>query len=196
MKEIVEIYQGIQNLPCDNINSIMQCYDRLNTFLRNANFIDGRLREIMDKIMTRKMAIRIETLNPTIEKSKWDTLGPMQLPINFRAKQPQDFDILWRFLRDEDLTTEEERHALGIEKRYYNIWQDTWVDLVNEKVTQGITDIDNIVAKCICTLDRCLKIFCMSETGAITNDNHSLSGIGKRKRVHLLLDQMKQLLLQ
>jgi hypothetical protein len=197
MEEIVDIYQGIKNLPCDNINSIMQCYDRLNTFqLRNANIIDGRLREIMDKIMTIKMAIHIETLNPTIEKSKWDTLDPMQLPINFRANQPQDFDILWRFLRDEDLTTEEERHALGIEQRYYYIWKDTWVDLVNEKVTRGITDIDNIVAKCICTLDRCLKIFCMSETGARTNYNQSHSGIGKRKRVHLLLDQMKQLLLQ
>ncbi len=194
MEEIADIYQGIKNLPCDNLDSIMQCYDRLYTFKSNANF-DGRLRVIMDNIMTRKMAIRTETLNPTIEKSKRDILGPMQL-LTTRANQPGEVDILWRFLRDENLNTEEERHALGIEMRYYNIWQNTWVDLVNEKKTRGITDIDNMVAKCICTLDRCLKIFCMSETGAITNHNHNLSENGNRKDVHLLLDQMKQLLLQ
>ena len=194
--EIAHIYESIKSLEYDDLAGCMKLYKRLNDFqLKYASFIDGRIRHIMDRIMTAKKTINIETLDYTDEKIKWDRLNPMQLNVGTRGFQPGECDILWRFLKDQDLNTEAERHALGIEMRYYDLWKEKWVGLVREK-GEGIRDIDNMVAKCICTLDRCLKIFCQSETGALVRHNAHKSMIGKRKRVQFLLYQMKQLLLQ
>ena len=194
--EIAHIYESINSLEYDDVEGCMKLYKRLNDFrLKYASYIDGRIGRIMDRIMTAKRTINIQTLNFSDERMKWKTLSPMQLNFDTRRFQPDESDILWRFLKNEDLSDEEKRHALGIERRYYDIWEATWVDLVREK-NGHIEEIDNMVAKCICTLDRCLKIFCMSETGAITSQNHEHSLLGKRKHVQLLLYQMKQLLLE
>jgi hypothetical protein len=194
--EIAEIYKTIVKLEYDDVNGLTRVYDQLHVFQEKySSQIDGRICNILDKIMSRKSNLNtsnFDFLKMKDQNEKWEALTKIQL--NFEVKrgfQPQDTDILWRFLKDEDLSTEEQRHALGVEKKSYQIWQST--DLAREK-DKGIQEIDNLVAKCVCTLDRRLKIFCMSETGERLNYHGSTTA--EPKQVRLLLYQMEQMLLQ
>jgi hypothetical protein len=202
--EIERIYESIVNLEEDDVDGCMLAYDKLNDATEKIG-IDGRIKTILNRIMKAKKKMDMQTLNSLKsedDKMKWINfrfiLRPLQLNHDssyesHRASMPDESDILWRFLKDEDLSDTEKQHALGIEERYYNIWRAKRPELANEH--SGIKELDNLVAKCICTLDRRLKILCMPKnddlTGSLTRLNPD-----KKESVLSLLHRMKQLLLQ
>lgn len=203
--EIERIYEKIVDLKEDDVDGCMLAYDTLNDATEEID-IDKRIKVILNRIMKAKQNVDMKTLNSLKsedDKMKWINfriiLRPLQLNHDssyesHRASMPDESDILWRFLKDEDLSDTEKQHALGIEERYYNIWRAKCPRLANEQES-GIKELDNLVAKCICTLDRRLKILCMPKnddlTGSLTRLNPD-----KKESVLSLLHRMKQLLLQ
>lgn len=203
--EIEMIYEKIVNLHEDDVDGCMLAYDNLYDATKEIN-VDDRIQVILNRIMKAKQNLDMKTLNSLKsedDKVKWINfriiLRPLQLNHDssyesHRASMPDESDILWRFLKDEDLSDTEKKHALGIEERYYNIWRVKRPGLANEQESV-IKELDNLVAKCICTLDRRLKILCMPKnddlTGSLTRLNPD-----KKQSVLSLLNRMKQFLLQ
>lgn len=130
----------------------MKLYDTLSSYAKGLyqNVTDPQIKHIVSRIMTSKQTLLhtytedLQSLQSLSYEEKRVLLNPLTLNHDYKFESNQ----LWRFLKSEDVDTQEKMHSLGIEKKLNNNIEDADIDVV-----------DNLFAKCICRLDIFIKLF-------------------------------------
>ena len=152
------LYERFQGLDYDDIGGFMQVYDDLNAQLTS---VDDRVKNIMRRITGEKQKLegQLDLLVHQHTPNKWRILDGMQIQNRSRIGVTER-DILWRFLEDRDVSVDNEdgRHALGVEIEEYERWQYVCHDLDEQHKLEDVRELDNLVVKCIFTLDRLLSL--------------------------------------
>ena len=151
---MADVLRGLENeiinLHSYDISTCMQLYDRLYAHENNLTGTDAKMIKLLQRIMTAKAELtNVSSLTAETCKVKRERLHPLIL--NYTSEQ--DSDHLWKFLRSTDIQTEKEKNSLGFTWKLYAEWAR------KNRINENISDVDNVVAKCICRLDHFLKDF-------------------------------------
>lgn len=158
----------------------MQAYDDLSSTLT-----DATTRQEISRIYTRifKEIANLEQLDIINLKEmtcqqKQNILKPLLLDheVQYIGHYETETEILWRFIKENDVATDAQKISLGIDPKFTS-WR-------REDV---ITDLENIIVKCICSLDVRMKDFILTETHTIEFDKEHFN------ERELLLYKMRQL---
>ena len=147
-----DLEDKIKKLNAYDITSCMKLYDTLSSYAKGLyqNVTDSQIKHIVSRIMTSKQTLLdtytedLHSLQSLSYEEKRVLLNPLTLNHDYKFESNQ----LWRFLKSEDVDTQEKRNSLGIEKKLNNNIKDADIDVV-----------DNLFAKCICRLDIFIKHF-------------------------------------
>jgi hypothetical protein len=175
------IYERIVSIEIDDIEGLMKAYDDLSSTLT-----DVTTRQEISKIYTRifkekaKLQTDISNLKEMTYQKKKNILEGLLLDyeVQYRGHWVEETDILRKFIKEDDVATDDQKISLGIDPRFTS-WP-------RENV---ITELENIIVKCICSLDVRMKEFILTDTRTIEFYNEPFN-----EERNLLLYKMRQLM--
>jgi len=174
------IYERIVSIQMGDIEGLMKAYDDLSSTLT-----DATTRQEISNIYTRIFKERanlkqidISNLKEMTYQKKKNILEGLLLDhkVKYNGNWVDETEILWRFIKENDVATTDQKISLGIDPRFTS-WR-------RENV---ITDLENIIVKCICSLDVRMKEFILTDTSTIEFESEHFD---ERR---LMLYKMRQL---
>ncbi len=173
----------IIELESDNISTCMLLYDKLDEHVKKLPGIDEKMQTILQRIIKAKVELskNIASLTAATYEVKRRSLHPLM----FNYTSEQDSDHVWKFLRSTDTDTQDKMKSLGFTLRSHEQWA------VQNRINANISDVDNLVAKCMCRLDHFLKDFVF-----LSPNNNKVQANHGTVTVEPLLHALLQLVLQ
>ncbi len=158
VEKMADVLRGLEDeimqLDSDNISTCMLLYDKLDAHVKDLPDTDAKMQKILQRIIEAKVELSKNTINvSSLTAATYEVKRESLHPLIFNYTSEQDSDHVWKFLRSTDTDTEEKMNSLGFALESHQEWA------LKNRINTNISDVDNLVAKCMCRLDHFLKDF-------------------------------------